>query len=38
MTSPPPLRESERFRQAFSEASHSLAAHGSLGTVKRLLA
>ena len=34
----PPLRESERFRQAFSEASRSLAADGSYGAVERLLA
>ena len=34
----PPLSESERFRQAFSEASRSLAADGSLGAVERLLA
>jgi len=34
----PPLRESERFRQAFSEASRSLAADGSFGAVERLLA
>jgi len=33
-----PLRESERFRQAFSEASRSLAADGSLAAVERLLA
>jgi hypothetical protein len=34
----PPLRESDRFRQAFSEASGSLAANGSFGAVERLLA
>ena len=34
----PPLRESERFRQAFSEASRSLAADGSFGAVEQLLA
>ena len=34
----PPLRESERFRQAFSEASRSLAADGSFRAVERLLA
>jgi mannitol 2-dehydrogenase len=34
----PPLRESERFRQAFSEASRSLAADGSFGALDRLLA
>src|SRR5256885_2522085 len=34
----PPLRESERFRQAFSETSRSLAADGPLGAVERLLA
>jgi mannitol-1-phosphate/altronate dehydrogenase len=34
----PPLRESERFRQAFSEASRSLAAEGSFGAVERLVA
>jgi len=34
----PPLRESERFRQAFAEASRSLAADGSFGAVERLLA
>ena len=34
----PPLRESDRFRQAFSDASRSLAADGSLGAVELLLA
>jgi mannitol-1-phosphate/altronate dehydrogenase len=34
----PALRESERFRQAFSKASRSLAADGSFGAVERLLA
>ena len=34
----PPLRQSDRFRQAFSEASRSLAADGSLGAIERLLA
>jgi mannitol 2-dehydrogenase len=34
----PPLRHSDRFRKAFSEASGSLAADGSFGAVERLLA
>ena len=33
-----PLRESERFRVAFSDASRNLAADGSLGAIERLLA
>ena len=34
----PPLRQSDRFRQAFSDASLSLSADGSLGAIERLLA
>ena len=34
----PPLRQNDRFRQAFSDASLSLSADGSLGAIERLLA
>jgi mannitol 2-dehydrogenase len=34
----PPLRESDRFRQAFADASRELAERGSLGAIERLLA
>jgi mannitol 2-dehydrogenase len=34
----PPLRESERFRAAFADASRSLSAHGAVGAIERLLA
>jgi mannitol 2-dehydrogenase len=33
----PPLRESERFRDAFAAASDALSAHGAVGAIERLL-
>ena len=34
----PPLRQSERFRDAFAAASDALSAHGAVGAIERLLA
>ena len=33
----PRLHESERFRDAFTDATKALAAHGSIGAIERLL-